>query len=76
MRYKLYEDENFNCSNGWSHRYNGFSPDNWALLQSIYEKPNDIDLFSGGLAQESQTDGLTGNVFTKMIGISFYFIIL
>ena len=72
--YKLYEDENFNCNNGWSQRYNGFSPDNWALLQSIYEKPNDIDLFTGGLAQESQTDGLTGNVFTKMIGISFYFL--
>ena len=66
--YKVYEDENFDCTNGWSERYNGFSLENWALLQSIYEKPSDIDVFTGGLAQEAQDDSLIGNVFNQMIG--------
>ena len=66
--YKVYEDENFDCTNGWSEMYNGFSLENWALLQSIYEKPSDIDLFTGGLTQEAQDDSLIGNVFNQMIG--------
>ena len=66
--YKLYDDKNFDCKSGWSKRYNGFSPENWALLQTIYKNPSDIDLFTGGLTQEPQNNGLLGNVFNRMIG--------
>ena len=66
--YKLYDDENFDCTDGWSHRYKDFSPENWALLQSIYKSPSDIDLFTGGLTQEPKNNGLLGNVFNRMIG--------
>ena len=66
--YVIYEDPNFDCNSGWSEKYNGFSSENWKLLQTIYKKPSDIDLFTGGLTQASQNDGLLGNVFSKMIG--------
>ena len=68
--YKLYDDENFDCTSDWSKRYNGFSPEDWALLQSIYEKPSDIDLFTGGLAQKPLNGGLLGKVFNRMLGNS------
>merc|ERR1711962_926033 len=65
--YKLYDDENFDCTSDWSKRYNSFSPEDWALLQSIYEKPSDIDLFTGGLAQKPLNGGLLGKVFNRML---------
>ena len=64
----MYDDKNFDCKSGWSKRYNGFSPENWALLQTIYKNPSDIDLFTGGLSQEPRNNGLLGNVFNRMIG--------
>ena len=67
--YKLYQDQSFNCTEGWSERYEGFSIDDWTLLQSIYDNPSDIDLFTGGLTQKPNGDGpLTGHVFDRMIG--------
>merc|ERR1719219_444341 len=50
--YKLYHDGNVDCNDGWSKKYKGFSTDIWTQLQSIYTKPSDIDLFTGGLAQD------------------------
>ena len=71
--YKLYDDANFDCTKGWSERYNGFSLKNWDLLQTIYDSPSDIDLFTGGLTQEpndpsAPSPGLLGKVFNRMIG--------
>jgi hypothetical protein len=66
--YKLYEDKNFDCKRGWSQRYNGFSSENWSILQTIYKNPSDIDLFTGGLTQEPRNNGILGNVFNRMIG--------
>ena len=40
-------------------------------MQEIYASPNDIDLFTGGLAQDAYNGGLTGKVFNKMKGITF-----
>ena len=78
--YKLYDDKNHDCSNGWNDRYHDISNENWNLLQTIYEHPNDIDLFTGALAQDSHNGGLTGKVFLTMkstyLKYSFYFIII
>ena len=35
-------------------------------LKEIYECPSDIDLFTGGLAQDPPSHGLTGKVFLEM----------
>lgn len=69
--YQLYDDNKHDCSDGWEKRYNHFSQDDWALLQTIYTHPNDIDLFTGGLAQKPEGDsyGLTGKVFNAMKGM-------
>ena len=69
--YQLYDDDKHDCSDGWEKRYHYFSQDDWALLQTIYTDPNDIDLFTGGLAQKPEGDsyGLTGKVFNAMKGM-------
>ena len=68
--YRLYDDKNFDCASDWSKPFNGFSPEDWALLQTIYKKPSDIDLFIGGLAQKPLNGGLLGKVFSQMLGNS------
>ena len=65
--YRYHEDSNFDCAQGWDTRYNSISPENWQQLQTIYDCPSDIDLFTGGLAQEAYNGGLTGKVFLEMI---------
>jgi len=35
----------------------------WEVLQTLYSSPNQIDLFTGGLAETPVTDGLTGPTF-------------
>merc|ERR1712241_1115059 len=64
--YQLFVDSNFNCNDGWNDRYDDISQDNWSLLRDIYDRPSDIDLFTGGLAQEPNNGGLTGRVFQQM----------
>lgn len=64
--YKLYHDKNVNCNSDWSKKYRDFSTDAWNQLQTIYGKPSDIDLFTGGLAQDPHNGGLTGKVFNAM----------
>ena len=64
--YQLFVDSNFNCDDGWENRYNDISQANWNLLRTIYDKPSDIDIFTGGLAQEPFNGGLTGEVFQQL----------
>ena len=64
--YQLYVDENFDCNDGWNRQYDGFSQENWNLLSTIYDRPSDIDIFTGGLGQEPHNGGLTGEVFQEM----------
>ena len=66
--YKLHQDPNFDCNSGWDKKYDDFSDSDWAELQSVYDKPSDIDLFTGGLMQKPFNGGLTGKVFNKMKG--------
>ena len=63
--YNLY-DKKHNCNEGWNKRYDGISAENWSLLQKIYNHPADIDLFTGGLAQNAYNGGLSGKVFLNM----------
>ena len=67
--YKLYQDENKNCNEGWDMKYEGISQTNWQLLQEIYLHPNDIDLFTGGLAQEPYNGAVVGTVFWFMLSM-------
>ena len=39
------------------------SRSNWALLRSLYQSPEDIDLFVAGLAETKVVGGLTGSTF-------------
>ena len=64
--YKLYDDPNHDCNQGWNKRYHSISQQNWDLLQTIYDHPNDIDLFTGALAQDAFNGGLSGKVFLEM----------
>ena len=64
--YQLYHDPNHDCSDGWNKRYHDISQENWDLLETIYDTPNDIDLFTGALAQASYNGGLSGKVFMEM----------
>ena len=81
--YKLHQDPNFDCNNGWDDRYEDFSVEDWKELETVYAKPSDIDLFAGGLMQKpvgvlnadgklkavAELDqGLTGKVFNAMKG--------
>jgi len=64
--YKLYDDPKHDCNQGWNRRYHGISEKNWDLLQTIYDHPNDIDLFTGALAQDAHNGALSGKVFLEM----------
>lgn len=68
--YQMYDDPSHDCNQGWDRRYHRISPENWELLKTLYNKPSDIDLFTGGLAQDPDTNigGLTGKVFQAMKG--------
>lgn len=64
--YKLHQDPDFDCNSGWDKKYDDFSDSDWAQLQTVYAKPSDIDLFTGGLMQKPFNGGLTGKVFNEM----------
>ena len=64
--YNLIVDSSFDCDSGWDKRYDDVSQENWELLRTIYDKPSDIDIFTGGLAQDPHNGGLTGQVFQQL----------
>ena len=64
--YQLYVDSNFDCDKGWNNQFKDISSDNWNLLRTIYARPSDIDLWTGGLAQDPFNGGLTGQVLQQM----------
>lgn len=47
---------------------------NWEALVKIYRKPDDIDLFTGGLAEDPLPGGLLGPTFTWLISEQFRFL--
>ena len=55
----------------WSKKPKEISQRNWNLLRGIYNHPHHIDLFVGGLAEESHDNGLVGKTFQSIIGLTF-----
>lgn len=47
----------------WKQKPADISQQNWNILRKLYNHPNDIDFFVGGLAENPAQDGLTGQTF-------------
>ena len=47
------------------------SEDNWNELRKIYHHPHHIDLFVGGLAEDTIAGGAVGKVFAEIIALQF-----
>ena len=47
------------------------SEKNWRILSTIYQHPHDIDLFVGGLAEDTIAGGAVGKVFAEIIALQF-----
>jgi len=58
--------------NSWSTSKPDNIPENvWRVLSSLYQTPADIDLFTGGLAEDPVTDGVTGATFNCLKALQF-----
>jgi hypothetical protein len=57
------------CS--WAQRPQEIDPQAWSILSRLYEKPGDIDLFSGGLSEIPVQGCVTGPTFTCIIARQF-----
>ena len=61
----------------WSDKPKAISQSNWDKLRTLYESPEHIDLFVGGLAENpasagsGQEPGLTGPTFNKIKALQF-----
>ena len=58
------------CS--WQNRPQEIPDATWQLFMTIYDKPADIDLFSGGLAEVKHKSSMLGRTFTCLIGKQFF----
>ena len=52
-------------------KYEGMSNDIWIKMQEVYDHPSDIDLFTGGIAQQAKDQSQLGKVFKAMIKDQF-----
>ena len=57
------------CS--WSARPKEISPADWTRLSAVYDDPNDIDLFSGGMAEGAHGGGVIGRTFACIVARQF-----
>ena len=55
----------------WSSKPINIKTEIWDKLQSVYVNVDDIDPFTGGLAEDSVPDGLVGKTFSCIIGQQF-----
>ena len=55
----------------WAVPPQDISRDKWTALSRLYEHPNDIDLFVGGLAETPVSGGVTGRTFNCIKGKQF-----
>lgn len=47
----------------WNNRPSEIRPEVWVQYQVLYEYPQDIDLFTGGISEYPVPDGVTGRTF-------------
>ena len=69
--YRKFQDPDFDCKSGWETKYEGMSNDIWTKMQEVYDHPSDIDLFTGGIAQQAKDQSQLGKVFKAMIKDQF-----
>ena len=55
----------------WASKPNNIKADIWNKLQSVYGQVEDIDPFTGGLAEDAVEGGLVGQTFSCIIGRQF-----
>ncbi|CAL8121178.1 unnamed protein product [Orchesella dallaii] len=55
----------------WENRPDDIGEGAWAKLRSVYETPEDIDLYTGGLSQIPVEGGLSGPTLVCIQGIQF-----
>lgn len=48
---------------GWDDRPEEISSDSWEALKALYASPNDIDLFTAGIAEAAHDGGIIGRTF-------------
>jgi len=58
------------CS--WANPPQEITVSSWRVLRSIYNKPSDIDLFVGGLAEKPFAGGVVGRTFNCIISQQFH----
>jgi len=57
------------CS--WEEKPEEISQEKWDNLRAVYDEPNDVDLFTGGLSETQVAGGLTGPTFNCLKGQQF-----
>ena len=57
--------------NCWSEKPKIFSQSSWEKLKEIYVHPNDIDLFIGGLLENTDGGGVLGYMFSWIVSEQF-----
>ena len=49
----------------WEEKPKEIRQENWDNLKLVYNKVEDIDAFTGGVSEESISDGIVGRVFIE-----------
>lgn len=57
------------CS--WADTPPEMSPANWRRLSTIYDHPDDVDLYTAGIAEENYAGGALGRTFACIVGRQF-----
>jgi peroxidase len=58
-------------TNSWANRPSNIPENVWNVLNSLYETPIDIDIFTGGLAEVPYPDAVTGHTFNCLKALQF-----
>ena len=62
---------NLSAPSSWDDKPISIKSDVWQKLQSVYTNVDDIDPFTGGLAENAVNGGLVGETFACIIGLQF-----
>ncbi|XP_040574499.1 salivary peroxidase/catechol oxidase [Lepeophtheirus salmonis] len=55
----------------WNTKPDNIKQSNWNILKTLYKSPNDIDLFTAGLAENSSDGSVLGDTFSCILGKQF-----
>ena len=60
-----------NTACSWDEPPSNIPSDRWQMLSNLYDSPSDIDLFTGGLAEDVEDEANIGATFGCIIGRQF-----